>query len=122
MNRCPAFNKNNKRCRALTKDNKIFCCKLHEPLNNNIIDDGCFICMEKILISKEIIYFKCKHAFHKGCYSEWLNFSTYETSICILCRRNVNVLQQGKKKKDSKYCSDNEIQNLINIKNILSKY
>ena len=118
MNRCPAFNKNNKRCRSLTNNNSLFCCKSHEPINNNIIDDGCFICMEKIINSKEIIYFKCKHAFHKECYNEWLKFSTYQTPICILCRKDINVLKIEKTKKESKYCSSDKIEKLKYILNL----
>ena len=45
--------------------------------------------MDKITDSKEIIYFPCKHAFHKPCYDEWLNFSTYENNICMICRNEV---------------------------------
>jgi len=121
MNRCPAFNKNNKKCRSLTKNNNLFCCKDHEPINNNIINDGCFICMDKIVNSNDIIYFKCKHAFHKGCYIEWLKFSTYDEPICILCRNNVSILNVKKKSKKNiyNYCSTIDLNKITNIQNIL---
>ena len=118
MNRCTAFNKNNKRCRSLTNNNSLFCCKSHEPINNNIIEDGCFICMEKIINSKEIIYFKCKHAFHKECYNEWLKFSTYKTSICILCRKSINEPKVVKQRRESKYCSVDKLEKIKNILNL----
>ena len=88
MNRCSAINKNNKKCRAIIKDKKLFCCESHEPINKEIIN-GCFLCMEKIENANEIFFFKCKHAFHKPCYKEWLSFSTYEEPICIICRNVV---------------------------------
>ena len=88
MNRCNAINKNNKKCRAIIKDKKLFCCESHQPMNKEIID-GCFLCMEKIENANEIIFFKCKHAFHKPCYKEWLSFSTYEEPICMICRNVV---------------------------------
>ena len=83
MNRCIGYNKNNHKCRAKTKNNQLFCCKQHEPINNDLVDTGCFICMDKITSANEMIYFKCSHVFHKSCYFEWLNFSTYETPICM---------------------------------------
>lgn len=88
MNRCSAINKNNKKCRAIIKDKKLFCCESHEPINKEIIN-GCFLCMEKIENANEIFFFKCKHAFHKPCYKEWLSYSTYEEPICIICRNVV---------------------------------
>ena len=46
--------------------------------------------MNKILNSNDIIYFKCNHAFHKPCYFEWIKYSTYDTLICIICRKNIS--------------------------------
>ena len=109
MNRCIAYNKNNNKCRAKTKNNLLFCCNDHKPLNNDLINDGCFICSEKINNSNDIIYFKCKHAFHKPCYIEWLSYSTYEKSICMICRNE--VLNDNIKKKNKK------IYEKINISN-----
>jgi hypothetical protein len=122
MNRCIAYNKNNNKCRAKTKNNMLFCCKDHEPLNNDLIENGCFICCEKINNSNEIIYFKCKHAFHKPCYIEWLSsYSTYEKSICIICRNEVldNNLKEKNKKKYVKIDIINS--NILLINKIFSK-
>ena len=120
MNRCIAYNKNNNKCRAKTKNNMLFCCKNHEPLNNDLIENGCFICSEKIENSNEIIYFKCKHAFHKSCYIEWLSFSTYERSICMICRNE--VLDTNLKEKNKKIYKKIDIcnSNIKTINNIFS--
>ena len=98
-NRCIAFNKYNKRCRAKTKNNEIFCCESHYPINKELIGNGCFMCYDKVRHSGELFYFSCKHAFHKKCYLEWLEFSTYDKPICLICRENVfehNLKQQKK--------------------------
>ena len=83
MNRCISIN-NNKQCRAKTRDNNLFCCTKHEPINRELIENGCFMCMEKIEKSTEILYFKCHHAVHKPYYIDWLEFSTYEEPICMM--------------------------------------
>ena len=100
MNRCSGYTKNNIKCRAKTKDNKLFCCDNHEPLNKELINNCCFMCMEKVVKSNDIIFFQCKHAFHKSCYLEWLTFSKYEDKICIICRKNVlpSKITESKKK------------------------
>ena len=87
--RCIAINKNNKKCRSKTNNNSFFCCKSHEPINKELLEDGCFLCMEKIEKSNDIIYFNCKHIIHKTCYNEWLKYSTYDENICLLCRNIV---------------------------------
>ncbi len=121
VNRCIGYNKNNKKCRAITKDNALFCSPCHEPLNRELIENGCFMCMEHIKLSNDIIYFKCKHAFHKDCYFEWLNVSTYENPICMLCRGEINFLKKNKdiKKKKYKIISPNLMSNINNINTIL---
>lgn len=96
QNRCIGYNKNNKKCRVKTKNNSLFCSPCHEPLNSEIIDNGCCICMEIIKLSNDIIYFRCKHAFHKDCYFEWLNVSTYKNPICMLCRNEIDFLKNEK--------------------------
>ena len=118
MNRCIAYNKNNNKCRAKTKDNLLFCCNDHEPLNNDLINNGCFICSEKINNSNDIIYFKCKHAFHKPCYIEWLSYSTYEKSICMICRNEVlndNIKEKNKKKYQKINIANSNITIINNI-------
>lgn len=118
INRCIAITKNYKKCRAITKNNNLFCCDNHLPINKEIINDGCFICMEKITKSNELIYFNCKHVFHKPCYNEWLLYSTYETSICLICRNDSSNYR--KCNKDIKHRK--KIQNinpLIKLNNIL---
>jgi hypothetical protein len=125
MNRCCAYNKNLKKCRAKTPENNLFCCKSHEPINNEILRDGCFMCSEKIINSSEIIYFKCRHAFHKICYEEWLKYSTYSEKICIICRNTINYTKkQDDTKKFLKYNSMNKnmsekIDTFNKINNIL---
>lgn len=97
VNRCIAYNKNNKKCRAKIMNNDFFCCEAHKPLNYELIE-GCFICNEKIESINEIYYFKCKHIIHKVCYDEWLNnHSNYDKSICMICRNE--VLKKPEKKK-----------------------
>ena len=55
MNRCLGYTKNSKKCRAKTV-NKLFCCSNHEPINNDILERGCFICMEKIEKTNKIVH------------------------------------------------------------------
>ena len=102
MNRCLGYNINNIKCRAKTKNNTLFCCKNHEPLNKELIEGCCFMCMEKIVKTCDIIFFPCKHAFHKQCYFEWLTFSKYEDEICMVCRNTV-VITKPKKDNKKKY-------------------
>ena len=123
MNRCISITKNNTRCRAKTKDNLLFCCDNHKPLNKEIIDNGCFMCMEKIEKSNEIIFFKCKHAFHKPCYIEWLKYSTYETPICIICRNIIFNKSPQKIKRPLKFVSNSDpIDNILNTLEIKKIY
>ena len=120
VNRCIAINKNNKKCRAKTKDNELFCCSSHYPINKELFEEGCFICNEKISKSNEIIYFSCKHAFHKACYIEWLEFSTYDNPICLLCRIDV-IKKKEIKIKTHKYNKTIYIDFLIDISTELNK-
>jgi len=117
MNRCISIN-NNKQCRAKTRDNNLFCCKKHEPINRELIENGCFMCMEKIEKSTEILYFKCHHAVHKPCYIDWLEFSTYEEPICMICR-NVAFHRKDEIKKDKKYKHIEDISKIKDISNVL---
>lgn len=112
MNRCISITKNNKKCRAKINNNSLFCCTDHEPINKELIDEGCFLCMEKIEKTNEILFLKCRHAFHKPCYLEWLNFSTYEEPICIICR-NIAF-----KKKDCKK-ENNIVKNYVDDKSLI---
>ena len=118
MNRC-IFIKNNKQCRAKTKNNNLFCCKSHEPINSEIVTDGCFICMDKIEKSNEILYFKCNHAVHKPCYTKWLDFSTYNENICIICR--TITCSNSKENKIKKYKIIKDMSRIKNIYSILKK-
>ena len=117
INRCIAINKNNKKCRAKLNNNEIFCCISHYPINKELITEGCFMCSEKINKPSEIIYFTCKHAFHKSCYIEWLEYSTYDEPICLICR---NIVIKSKKVdliRKKKNNIETDITPLINIVN-----
>ena len=124
VNRCLGINKNNKHCRCITKNNQLFCCESHKPINKEIIEHGCFICTEKINTSKELIYFKCKHAFHKECYNDWLKYSTYDKHICLICRTEFNPSFKSKKIKKifNKIPMHIINEKIIIIKDILNKY
>jgi hypothetical protein len=115
-NRCVAFNINNKKCRAKLTENKLFCCKNHEPINNEIIE-SCFLCMDKIEKTKDILFLRCKHAFHKPCYEEWMKYSTYDNPICIICRNENN--NYNIKKKIFKKINNEDLDKIKNILNIL---
>ena len=119
MNRCIGFNKNNNKCRAIVKNSTLFCCKSHEPLNVELLKNGCFICMDEITDKKEFLLFKCNHIVHKPCYMEWLNdYSTYENPICMICRQD--TFQKIKKEKIlKKKILYNNFYKIINISNIL---
>jgi hypothetical protein len=119
-NRCIGYNKNNKKCRVKTKNNTLFCSPCHEPLNREIIDNGCCICMEIIKSSNDIIYFRCKHAFHKNCYFEWLSVSIYENPICMICRNEIDflkpkILSTSNKYGRMPYENMNKINNISNL-------
>jgi hypothetical protein len=117
MNRCIGFTKNNHKCRAIINDGSFFCCESHQPLNKEVLKNGCFICMEEIKDKNEILYFKCKHIIHKPCYLEWLEFSTYENPICTICRSDTFKKKNEKQKKKLK--TINDISKLQEIKNTL---
>jgi hypothetical protein len=121
MNRCIAYNKNNNKCRAKLEEGKLFCCNAHYPTNAELVNEGCFMCFEKINNPTEIVYLKCHHAFHKDCYNEWLAHSTYETSVCIICLKEVftKPLNIIKKKNLKKYVNIEKINHLNQINNIL---
>ncbi len=120
INRCIAINKNNKRCRAkITNKNELFCCTSHYPINKELITNGCFMCNEQIHKSNDILYFECKHAFHKQCYLEWLEYSTYKTPICLICRND--VIKKDSTKLNNQYIKlINDIKPLTDINIIIS--
>lgn len=121
MDRCIAFNKNNKRCRAKLLNGQLFCCESHKPINDNLIEDGCFICCEKITSVKDLYYFKCKHIMHKKCFDEWQKFSNYETPICMICRGDVLKKPEKKvKRRELGVINKNDYKKLENIINIIS--
>lgn len=121
ISRCIAYNKNNKKCRAKLMNEQYFCCESHYPINREIIETGCFICTEKIKDVNELHYFRCKHAFHKECYDEWLAFSTYSHAICMICRNEVLKEPLGKSKnRELGVINKNDYIKLENIINIIS--
>lgn len=124
INRCIGYNKNHKKCRAITKNNALFCSPCHEPLNRELIEDGCFMCMEYIKSSNDIIYFRCKHAFHKDCYFEWLNVCTYKNPICMVCRGEIDFLNQNTCIIRKKYStiSDNLTDNINKLTKLFKIY
>jgi hypothetical protein len=119
-NRCNAYTNSERKCRAKLFGNNLFCCKNHEPINKDIIEDGCFICHEIVNNTNDIIYFNCKHAFHKPCYYEWLEYSTYETPICLICR-NDNILKflKAKQTKTKTKIKIDFYDKLYSVNNIL---
>ena len=121
VNRCIAYNKNNKKCRAKIKNNEFFCCEAHKPLNYELIEK-CFICSEKIKSINDIYYFKCKHIIHKECYNEWLNnHSNYNESICMICRNEVFKKPQKKiKVRENGVLNKVEYQKMNHIFNTLN--
>jgi hypothetical protein len=121
VNRCMGITKDGKKCRTrLRKNQYLFCCENHKPLNSEILEDGCFCCMEKIINHKDGIFFKCKHLVHKSCFLDWSkNNSTYETPICLICRNE--VYNDNKKKKKTLPYEGNDI-NKDEIKNILEEF
>ncbi len=91
MNRCIGYTKTNKKCRNILIEAKyqFFCCNEHLPFNIDILEDGCFLCMEKDIKKSELKMLKCKHLIHIPCYEEWKKHSTYSEDICIICRREL---------------------------------
>ena len=124
MSRCIAINKNNNICRTKLKDNQLFCCSSHYPYNRDIVEIGCFICTEKIDKQSDLMYLKCKHAFHKPCYEEWLKFSTYDTPICLICRNNIKPVNEEliHFKKKYKNIGNEDMEKIFKIKELLENY
>lgn len=119
--RCIAFNKNNKRCRAKLKEGKLFCCEAHYPKNREIFEMGCFICCEDIKKSSDVYYFKCNHCIHKKCFDEWLNHSNYSSPICMLCRNEVFKIQEKVYKvRNIGVLNKNDYKKMENIINLIT--
>jgi hypothetical protein len=112
MNRCIGYTKTNKKCRNILKNAKYnyFCCEEHLPYNIDILEDGCFLCMETNLKKEDLKMLKCKHLVHNSCFEEWKKHSTYDEDICIICRREL-ILKNEKK-------SDEERGYIINSKKV----
>lgn len=109
VNRCMGYTKSGKKCRTRLRNNQyLFCCEDHKPYNAEILEEGCFCCMEKIINHKDGLFFKCKHLVHKSCYIEWSKSenNTYEVPICILCREI--VYKKDKKKRSLPYKNESE--------------
>lgn len=57
-------------------------------LNSVILDESilinkdCSICLDKLLLSNNLIILKCNHIYHKDCIKSWFNQSTK----CPICR------------------------------------
>ena len=114
MNRCISYTKNKKKCRA--KTDKFFCCASHEPLNSDLLVDGCFICMENIDKSSDILFLRCRHVFHKKCFFEWSSsYSTYEEFVCLLCRNPCFHLKKKEKEEVIKTVNIIELKKLEHI-------
>ena len=93
VNRCIAYNKNNKKCRAKIMNNDFFCCEAHKPLNYELIE-GCFICNEKIDISYKH-KLKCNHEFHYECLIKSFQNTpklNKEVNHCPYCRKKSDYL------------------------------
>ena len=120
-NRCMGYNKEGKRCRTrLRKTQYLFCCDAHKPHNQEIIEDGCFCCTEKLINHKEILYFRCKHAVHRKCYYEWMEASQSEIAICMLCRSP--IVPNGKYVEDENgvLVHSQTMGNIVNKKDFVS--
>ncbi len=123
-NRCAGYTINGKRCRTRLKETQyLYCCEAHKPLNDTILEEGCFCCCEPLINHKDVIHFKCKHLMHKKCYYQWIKEnSNYDEPICLLCRQSViqHIGLQKKKKKtllfEEEY-NNEEIMKVINSAN-----
>ena len=121
VNSCIAYTNKNKKCRCKIPSNQLFCSEEHYPINKELVNEGCFMCCEKINSTKELYYFRCKHAFHKECYDEWSKVSTYNENICMLCRGE--VLKKPIKKikiRDHGVFNKNEYKKLEDILKVIS--
>ncbi len=134
MNRCIGYTKTNKKCRNILKNAKYnyFCCEEHLPYNIDILEDGCFLCMETNLKKEDLKMLKCKHLVHNSCFEEWKNHSTYDEDICIICRRELVNKNTKKSNEERGYIitpkkvkikinneSHNFVENFIDEKYIL---
>ena len=53
VNRCIAYTNKNKKCRCKIPSNQLFCSEEHYPINKELVNEGCFMCCEKINSTKE---------------------------------------------------------------------
>lgn len=116
MKRCIGYQKNNKKCRNRVHGDELFCCDSHKPYNYEFIEDGCYICMEKIIDIKDMYLFKCRHIFHRDCYEDWLKVSTYNEPICMICKQSII------KKIEKKHKLHNDINYIMKNINILNNF
>ena len=116
MPRCIGLNKNNKKCRRKIPDGDFFCCESHQPLNNEILTEECFMCSEKV-DTKLLWILKCNHAFHYECLAGWFDKLVNEEKPmeCPICRREYRKLLYKKEKTiyDPNYYKSKLIDNLM---------
>ena len=60
--------------------------RIYKPLPDEIIDDECCICQEK-LYNSTTIKLDCNHYFHEKCYKEW----NRNNNGCCLCRKESKI-------------------------------
>ena len=106
-NRCCGYTnlKKRRKCRAKIPLNKFYCCDKHKPYNyEDMIEDCCYMCVQKIENPRDLIYLKCKHIVHKPCYYNFLlHYSNHLTEVCIICMdKRVKQEKQEKKEKIKK--------------------
>ena len=117
MNRCKGLNSNNNKiCRKIIDNDKIFCCKDHTPINEDVLETPCIICSE-YFNANELKILKCNHAFHKKCINEYFDSIINEFNIiinnnkiliCPLCNTNIKEIKKKtfKNKFNFEYNSD----------------
>jgi hypothetical protein len=77
---------NPKKFKNCNEINSILCKPVKIKNNNNILNEYCFICMEKYKLSeyqRELP--NCKHYYHKRCIDKWLK----KKATCPVCRNEL---------------------------------
>ncbi|XP_038988023.1 E3 ubiquitin-protein ligase ZNRF3-like [Phoenix dactylifera] len=59
----------------------------YDGVGGEFEDNGCSICLEEFELEMEVTRMPCKHVFHGGCLTQWLE----KSHLCPLCRQEIPI-------------------------------